>query len=537
MSNLSYTRHEPCPECGSHDNVGVWSNGSEHCFTPDCNYHKTGEGVQMPTTELQIKPVILNKGILTAITDRSITEDTCRKYEVTVQGNKHYYPLFDDTGLHVANKVRLVDKKDFYTEGKVSSGTLFGQKGFSKGGKFVTLCEGEIDTMSAYQMLGSKWPVVSLKTGAAGTSKDVSQSMSPTNYDFLMSFDSIVICFDNDDAGRRAAKKAAEMLSPKAKIMPMQYKDANEYLSSKDQASFVKDWWAAKTYTPDGIIAGSETWEMVVEGVTKPAVNYLYEGLQKLTYGIRMGELVTITAGAGLGKSQFIKELVFHIFNETSDNIGMMFMEESVKRSILSIMSLEANKPLHLPDVFSETKDGEFKEYFDKTLGKNRMFFYDHFGSNAIDTIVGRVRYFAKALSCKYLVLDHVSIIVSDQQNGDERRALDEIMTKLRTLVQELDICLLLVSHLRRPSSLGHEEGAATSLSQLRGSASIGQLSDIVIGLERNGQHKDEIERHTTTIRVIKNRFCGFTGPACRLFYDQSTGRLTEVEEDDEDFE
>ena len=100
-------------------------------------------------------------------------------------------------------------------------------------------------------------------------------------------------------------------------------------------------------------------------------------------------------------------------------------------------------------------------------------------------------------------------------------------MTKIRTVVQELDICLIMVSHLRRPSSAGHEEGA-TSLSQLRGSASIGQLSDIVIGLERNGQHDDEKERHTTTVRVIKNRFSGLTGPACRVFYNTDTGRLSE---------
>jgi twinkle protein len=482
-------------------------------------------------TELQEKTTILTKGILSDIPDRSITEDTCRKYEVTIQGNKHFYPLFDDAGIHIANKVRRVDKKDFYSEGKVSSGTLFGQKGFAEGGKYITLCEGEIDALSTYQMLGSKWPVVSVKTGAAGAAKDVAK-----NYDFLTSFDHVVICFDNDDAGNKAAKKVAEVLSPKAKIMPMQYKDANDYLLNKAQNKFVKDWWSAKTYTPDGIIAGSDMWGTIMEGITEPAIAYPYDGLQNLTYGVRMGELVTITAGAGLGKSQFIKELVYHILSVTSDNVGMMFMEESVKKSGLSLMSLDANKPLHLPDVFAEATDSDFRDAFDNTLGTNRLFFYDHFGSNAIDTIVGRVRYFAKALSCRYVVLDHVSIIVSDQQHGDERRALDEIMTKLRTVVQELDICLLLVSHLRRPSSAGHEEGAVTSLNQLRGSASIGQLSDIVIGLERNGQHEDEKERHTTTVRVIKNRFSGLTGPACRLYYSRQTGRLTELEEEGEEF-
>jgi len=88
-----------------------------------------------------------------------------------------------------------------------------------------------------------------------------------------------------------------------------------------------------------------------------------------------MGELVTITAGSGLGKSQFLKELVYHILQTTNDNIGMMFMEESVKRSGLSMMSLAANKPLHLPDVFGNTSDEEFKQSFDATLGTNTIIF------------------------------------------------------------------------------------------------------------------------------------------------------------------
>jgi twinkle protein len=103
-------------------------------------------------------------------------------------------------------------------------------------------------------------------------------------------------------------------------------------------------------------------------------------------------------------------------------------------------------------------------------------------------------------------------------------------MTKLRTLTQDTGIVLFAVSHLKRPEGKGHEEGAATSVAQLRGSASIAQLSDFVIGLERNGQSEDPTERNTTYIRVLKNRFSGITGPAGALLYDNDTGRLTEYE-------
>ena len=194
-------------------------------------------------------------------------------------------------------------------------------------------------------------------------------------------------------------------------------------------------------------------------------------------------------------------------------------------------MSLEANQRLHLPDVTLSKE--EIKTYFVKTVGTGRVFMFDHFGSNSIDNIVSRVRFLAKGLDCKYIIIDHVSIIVSDQSHGDERRALDEIMTRLRTLVQETGVAMMVVSHLRRPDGKGHEEGAATSLSQLRGSAAIGQLSDMVIGLERDAQNDDPDVRNTTKIRVLKNRFAGITGPCCNLKYNIDTGRLDEVQSSD----
>jgi len=208
-----------------------------------------------------------------------------------------------------------------------------------------------------------------------------------------------------------------------------------------------------------------------------------------------------------------------------------MFLEESVKKTSLSLMSLAANMPLHLPDVV--VNDEEKRNAFDVKLGTDRVYLFDHFGSTSIDNIISRVRYMAKALDCKYVFVDHISIIISAQENGDERKAIDEIMTKLRMLVQETNIALIIVSHLKRPSDKGHEEGAVTSLAQLRGSGSIAQLSDMVIGLERNGQAPDEQTRNLTHVRVLKNRYSGTTGPACQLLYNKHTGRMLEYIEEE----
>ena len=138
----------------------------------------------------------------------------------------------------------------------------------------------------------------------------------------------------------------------------------------------------------------------------------------------------------------------------------------------------------------------------------------------------------AKALECRWIILDHLSILISGRDEVvDERRSIDSLMTKLRSLVEETDIGLLLVSHLRRPSGdRGHEDGREISLSHLRGSASIAHLSDSVIALERNQQAEDDAIANTTTIRVLKNRYTGDTGITCYLHYNKETGRMTQID-------
>jgi twinkle protein len=516
--------HQPCPDCGSSDALAVYEWGTK-CFS--CGVRHFNQGSKPKERNFTVHTALVAPTELTyeSVVDRGITKQTCQDYGVGIFNNSYYFPYYSDENHVAAYKKRSVTEKKFSIEGSWKEARLFGQQLFNKGGKYVTIVEGEFDALAAYQMLGSRYPVVSIRNGAGSALADCK-----ANFEWLDSFENIVVCFDSDQQGADAASQVAELFGPKTRVFKHEqsYKDACDYLSESEGKRFIDKWWQAEQYVPDGIVAGKSLWDLVNQPVEKADVMYPFTGLNDLTYGVRTGELITVTAGSGLGKSQFLREIVYHILKNTAnDNIGLLFLEESVKKTAKSIMSLSANKPLHLPDC--EATEDELRHAFDDTLGSDRLYLFDHFGSTAIDNIINRVRFMAKAMSCKYIFLDHVSIVVSAQENGDERKALDEIMTKLRMIVQETGIALFAVSHLKRPDTKGHEEGAATSLSQLRGSGSIGQLSDIVIGLERNGQAEDVMERHTTRVRVLKNRFSGLTGPACALYYDRMTGRMTEI--------
>jgi twinkle protein len=468
------------------------------------------------------------RGQIKSIPDRGINRQTCEKFGVTQDDTKQYYPYTDEGGIIVAVKSRTVENKSFSINGDFKSAALFGQHLFHSGGKYVTVYEGELDALAGYQLTGSQWPSVSIRNGAQAALKDCK-----AQYEWLNSFEQIVICFDADEPGQKAAKEVAELFGQKAKIVKHKsgYKDACDYLSSGATKEFVNEWWKAEVYIPDGIVNAADLWEDICKPEPKAEAVYPWEGLNKLLYGLRKAELITVTAGSGLGKSQFLREILYHLLKTTDWNVGGLFLEESTRKTAQSIMSLHANKLLHLPDTPVTTE--ELKDAFDATLGTNRVYLFDHFGSSDVDNIANRIRYMAKACDCRVVFLDHISIVVSGLDNGDERKAIDAMMTKLRTLVQELEVTLICVSHLRRPQgNAGHEDGQAVSLSQLRGSGAIAQLSDAVITLERNSMAENESERHKTRVAVAKNRYNGYTGPACELQYIKETGRMIEMKDE-----
>ena len=469
-------------------------------------------------------------GVTARITDRRIPQDVAKRYGVTVEYDtegkitKHHYPYFDkDGGGAIGTKVRIVNNKQFYATGGFDNAGLFGQQAFKSGGKYITITEGEADATAVNEMFDGKWTVVSIRSGAAGASKDIK-----ANLEWLESFENVVICFDNDKAGQEAAKSVLDLFTPnKAKNVTLPMKDAGDMLKGNQVQAFVKEWWNAKAYQPDGIVAGDDTWNLIIEQQNTVSIPYPWQCLNEFTHGFREKELVTITSGSGMGKSQIVRELEHYLLGATEDNIGILALEEDIPKTALGIMSIEAEKQLHLDKTVTEE---EKRGYWEKTLGSGRIFMFDHWGSTSEDNLLGRIRYMAKGLDCKWIILDHLSIVVSDQDNGDERKAIDSIMTNLRKLVQETGVGLFLVSHLRRPSGQkAHEDGGKISLGELRGSAAIAQLSDIVIGLERDQQHADPTTRNTTTVRVLKNRFVGLTGAACYLFYDKDSGRMIET--------
>lgn len=516
--DYEHKKHQPCLSCGSSDGVYPHEDGA-YCYVCKTKTFND-EGDNMPQPHLTaVKPLPPVTGAPSAIPSRGLTKAVAEKYKA-LTSNGQVNLIYTLDGKATGFKQRGLQEKTFKFNGNAKA-DLFGQSAFSKGGKSVTITEGEFDAMAAYQMMFMAEPCVSVINGASGAVQDCKR-----NYEWLDSFEKINVCFDSDTAGQNAALAVAELFDPrKVRLVKMTLKDPNDYILKGREREFIDSHRKAGPFTPDGIISGADMYEIVATPPNYESVPYPFDGLNDMTKGLRTGELITVVAGTGVGKTQVMREILYSLIREDKGNVGTLFLEEPTRDTGLGVMSIHADKKLHLPDT--EYTQEEFDAAYEATLGSSRVYLYDSFGSNTVERIVSMVRYLARSCECKFIILDHISIVVSDHAK-DERKALDEIVTKLKTLTIELDICLLMVSHLSRDKNRKPpEEGGTINLQDIRGSAGIGQLSNIIIALERNTQAEDELERNTTKVRVIKNRFTGETGVADSLVYSKHTGRLT----------
>lgn len=508
--------HQSCPLCGSSDAAAYRSDGSGQCFSCGSYIPPPEDGIKKTVTTIAANDYTLQK-ITRPV--RGLSPETLAFYNVKYECKDDGTPVSyrferpDGTILH-----RRVDAKEFYFSGESNPEELklFGANRYTPGQRTVTITEGYFDALAVFQMQGSKYPAVAVQS--AGSAK----SECAQAYDYLNSFEKIYIAFDADEPGQQAAKAVAQLFDFNkvfvVKLDPA-LKDANSYLEHNRIEEFQKAWWGAQRFVPEGILASWSDFDRIIdEDEQKPSIPYPFAKLQAMTYGIRNSELVLVTAQEGIGKTEILRTIEYDILKNTDDNIGVMHLEENKARTLKGYAGYELQKPIHLPD-FQVSKDELKKQLRSATGRDDRLHIYSHFGSDDPDVILSTVRFMAGACQCKYIFLDHITMVVSGLAGEDERRALDYISTQLRMMVNDLDFTLFLVSHV-------NDEG------QTRGSRNIGKVADLRIDLSRDIKSESEVVRNTTFLTVSKNRYSGKTGPAGALTFDTETYMLREADED-----
>lgn len=504
-SNLVKT-HQPCPNptCGSSDAYSVYDNGQGHCFS--CGHHtwpnKKPEGEKLIYTEQYLGW-------------RGITKETFAKFGVKTQINQTGEPIRLAIKFPNGVQYRWLKEKKFLSEGDMSSGQLFGQDRFPAGSsRSITIYEGALDAMSGYQMMGG-WPSVSVRSSSSAR-KDCSDQ-----WEYLNSFEEIILAFDSDEPGKAALKAVAPLFDfNKVKFIDLSpFKDANDFLTANKQDEFKRVWYNARRFMPDEVISTySEIDDLIDNDKIIEGVSYPWPRLQRMTYGMRPGEFVLLTAQEGIGKTEFMRAVEHHVLKSTDTNIGIIHLEEPKARAIKGLVGYELGRPVHMPS--DDPVDKEIIKQTFRTLTKRdeRVHIYSHFGSDDIDAILGIIQFLAGPCECKFIFLDHISIVVSGTDTDDERKSLDYFSTRLKMLAESHGITLVCVSHVNDDN-------------KTRGSRNISKVADLHVFLDRNPEAEDEYERNTTQLLVRKNRFGAQTGPADKLHFSLDTFMLTPEDE------
>jgi twinkle protein len=512
----------PCELCNSEDNVRYFENGSLHCFSPGCTFHSF-----VGDKEVSTNPELVF-GDFTPLANRRISQRTCEvfNYQTGMFNNQpcHIANIVGEKGKIVAQQLRLPDK-DFCFRGNSKDLGLVYKHLWGNRGKSVVITEGYIDALSIAECQDCKWPVVTVPNGAQSAVKAIKKDLA-----WLLNFESIVLCFDNDEAGQQAVEDCVCLFPPgRVKIAQLSEKDANDVLVKGKGRELTNIVFTASDYRPDNVVSGSD---INIETLFEPEPRGLdipFPILNEMIRGLKKHRIYTVYAGTGAGKTSIMKEIVYNIRKTRPEiTVANVYLEESFKYTIKSYIALDNDLPTFRieenPDLLSlEAKIKSYKGIIYNEDEGDRMLFYKHFGSLDSKRLFNMLEYFVIGKGAEIVVLDHLSILISglDSAPEGERVVIDNVMTKLRSFTERTGCVVLLATQLRRTEG-SYNTGAAINESSARGSGSVEHLSDVIFSLNRNVESENP---NDARLRVIKNRVSGIIGEADLIVYNSNTGR------------
>lgn len=441
-----------------------------------------------------------------------------------------FFPMTKD-GSVVRYKVRTLGQKRMWSIGVDNDVDMFGwDQALGSGAKKIIITEGEYDAIALHKILETYTPdnykdyipaVVSLPNGSSSAAKAISKA-----YPKLKKvFSDVILCFDEDEAGQAAAQEALKIL-PDAKTVTLPCKDPNEALMK----GMGKAVWRAVTFAADKpkntrLIKGSELREAAMKR-PEMGLSWPYEGLTKLTRGIRRGETNYFGAGVKMGKSELVNDIAKHLMVVHDLPVLLCKPEEDKAETYRRLVGKVAGRIFHDPDV---DFDEEAFVAGDKLVG-DKAIIVDNYQFVNWDNLKDDIRYAVNNEGVHDIIIDPVTCFTSGMSASDTNEFLVAWSAELASMAKDLNFTSYIFCHLKAPETgPSHERGGQVLSTQFTGSRAMMRSCHLMIGLEGNKDPDLAVEeRNIRKLKVLEDRNFGATG-VVKLYWDYHNGLFNEM--------
>lgn len=503
--------------------------------------------------------------------DRGIRKEICERFGVraaisekdgkTVEA--YYFPSYNQKGQltgFMRQDITKGKEEDghWLAVGGVSIGNkLFGQdvaEGINRKRTNLICTEGPWDMVSTFQALvdsvkGTKydWMEPQVVSIPLGTKNAVEAILH--NEAFVTSFDTFTSFFDSDHCTPAELKKgvmkgheareavSAALIDSGLSLMTVEaegdFKDASDYIQngkSADLAKLVQ--FGKKIFSTEKIVRASEiSFETIIEPQPKGVVVDCFPKLMERLYGFRDKELTLILAPSGVGKST-ICSILADRFMKADHKIGMIFLEEGNKDTFQRLIAseLKVNYLKFKRDPLSVASREDIQRVYNEITNSDKLVLLNHFGSMPIDSLMAKVKHMVLVEGCRYIMLDHLSMVISGNETENERKELDMVMTALASFCAANNVHLVVVCHINRTDANqflppkgkeGEPFWVNVRKESARGSAALEQCSWNILGIEP--EILPDFSRGRVRIKVLKTRFGDSLGIADVFTLDPET--------------
>ncbi len=560
---------EACPKCQSkgldtsQDNLINYGEGQgKYCFS--CGYSVMSnkrreelgvDNYEYDDREIMTKEIITDEEIeaikeytgVKGQNSRGITDETYKAYACRFKYNETsgdveevFYPYTQDYKA-AGYKVRKTPIKDFYSVGKIGKNSeLFGQwKWKEHNSRDVLLCAGELDTLAAHQMLENYrkskngdfvTPVVSSAIGESGSYKQVQ-----LQYEWLDKATRVIVCYDNDEAGKEAVKKLVGVL-PKNKmyVMRLSLKDAQEYLEKGKEKQFISAFFSAPAYSPDGIVGSGELMASIKEQAAIPKIplpSFMHKVQKQMAGGIPLGVMCNLASASGTGKSTFIDEIVYYLIFNSPHKVGVITLESDKAQYGIKMLSRHVGQKIDLIEsvedklafLESESTEAAATELFKMPDGSDRFKIIED-RDGGLSSIKALIMELIIACDCKVIICDPISDLTEGLANEEQA----SFCKWMKGVLKSHGVTFLNVCHVRKSSGnqKANSTGADMHEEDIFGSGSLIKSSACNLLFTRNKEADDEVERNTTYMKMSKCRWSGVTGMSGQYYYDNTVHKL-----------